>query len=639
MARTQDAIARLRKQTQAAKTASAVTNTMAPGEIRYATWNGSFHLIKADKRGDATFKLTNFIAEICEEITEFDGAKTNKVFRISGQLENGQPLPEIDIAADKLEGMAWVTEHWGSAAQIQVGARFKDHVLAAIKQHSRPKHTSVALHTGWVQDRDTHSYLTGSGAITAQCFDKTQETKLHGSLQNYILPSPDAEKISAQNIGQLFGDFETLLPGGVGLLCLGAVFRAVLSHFEPTTVSVYLAGVTGTRKSAVAGVLQSFWGKNLDGNNLPANWSSTGNSLEKQAFLTKDAMLVIDDFVARGTPAEVARVHRTAEQLLRGQANQAGRQRLTSTAELREAYHSRGLIVATGEDIPNGHSLQARTVLIGIERGGVKLDALTELQEKGQSGELSQVMSNFIQWIAIMAFTGNFSGTFVQQRRRKLKTEIGQGGHTRTPHNLAELLCGLSVFLLWAKSIKFIGENDEKRIMQAATSSAKTLSLVQAEVDHESSDAQRFIDLMRSALQTGRAHVASMSGMRPRYHLSLGWRDETAPKGEVLERSQGDRIGWVDDRYLYIELSSAMAVVKRLSTDLGNHLGASGRAISKALKEANWLAITDEGRNTVKVTCAGSRRQVLCLDLNQVMDLEIDETASSYEEDQRNIPF
>lgn len=639
MARVQDNITRLRKQTEAAKAALAVTKTMTPGEIRYATWNGSFHVIKAEKRGDATFKLSNFTAEICEEITEFDGAKTDKVFRISGQLENGQPLPEIDLPADKLEGMTWVTEHWGSAAQINVGTKFKDHVLAAMKQHSQPKHTHVALHTGWVQNRDEHIYLTGSGAITAQGLDQMRETKLCGSLQDYDLPPPYAEEISAQDIEHLIGDFEMLLPGGVGLLCLGAVFRAVLSHFEPTTVSVYLAGVTGTRKSAVAGVLQSFWGKELNGSNLPANWSSTGNSLEKQAFLTKDALLVVDDFVARGTPAEVARVHRTAEQLLRGQANQAGRQRLTSTAELREAYHSRGLIVATGEDIPNGHSLQARTVLIGIEKCGVNLDTLTELQEKGQSGELSQVMSNFIQWIAIMAFTGNFGGTFVQQRRRRLKTEIGQGGHTRTPYNLAELLCGLSVFLLWAKSIKLIDENDEKRIMQMATSSAKTLALAQAEVDHESSDAQRFIDLMKSALQTGRAHVASMSGMRPRYHLSLGWRDETAPKGDVLERSQGDRIGWVDDRYLYIELSSALAVVKRLSTDLGNHLGASGRAISKALKEANWLAITDEGRNTVKVTCAGSRRQVLCLDLNQVMDLQIDEKASSYDEDLRNIPF
>lgn len=638
MAKPQDNIARLRKQAETAKAVSAEAETMVPGEIRYATWNGSFHLIKAEKRGDATYKLSNFTAEIREEITEFDGLKTSKVFRISGQLENGRPLPEIDIPADKLEGMAWITEHWGSAAQITVGIKFKDHVLAAMKWHSQPKHTHVALHTGWVQNRDEHVYLTGSGAITTHGLDQLRETRLNGPLKDYHLPAPDKGAISPDLIQSVLRLFARAIPRSEGLLCLGAVFRAVTSHFEPVTVSVYLSGVTGTRKSAFAGVLQSFWGETFDGANLPANWSSTPNSLEKQAYLAKDAVFVVDDFVARGTPTEVARVHRSAEQLMRGQANQAGRQRLTSGAELREAYHPRGLIVATGEDKPNGHSLQARMVLIEIAKGQVDLGALSELQEYGNSGELAQILSNFIQWLAAMAFTGRLGASNIKRWVSKYRRQLGSVGHARTPDNLANLICGLKVFLLWAKSEKLIDEEFDESVLKTALSSAKQLAKAQAAADNEASDAQRYIELLRSALQTGRAHVASMNGKCPHHAAALGWRDEQGQNGTFIQRARGDRIGWVDATHLHVDPKGALALIKKMSNELGNYLGSSDAAISRALREAGWLAKTDKDRNTVKVSCEGSRRNVLCFDLNQVMELEGDYEPPAYD-DGEDLPF
>lgn len=638
MAKVPDNIARLRKQTETAKAVSAQAETMVPGEIRYAKWNGSFFLVKAGQKGDTTHKLCNFVAEILEEVTEFDGAKTSKVFRIAGHLENGRPLPEIEMPADKLEGMAWVTEQWGSAAQISVGTKFKDHVLAAMKQHSQPKHTHVALHTGWVENRDEPVYLTGSGAITGQGLDQMRETKLHGSLKDYHLPAPDKDAISPDLVQSVLRLFARAIPRNEGLLCLGTVFRAVTSHFEPVTVSVYLSGVTGTRKSAFAGVLQSFWGKTFDGSHLPANWSSTGNSLEKQAFLVKDAVLVVDDFVARGTPTEVARVHKSAEQLMRGQANQAGRQRLTSGAELREAYHPRGLIVATGEDKPNGHSLQARMVLIEIAKGQVDLDALSELQEYGNSGELAQILSNFIQWLAVMAFTDRFGARRIKFWVSKYRRQLGNVGHARTPDNLANLICGLKVFLLWAKSENLIDEEFEKSVLKTALISTKQLAKAQAATDKEASDAQRYIEMLRSAMQTGRAHVASMNGVCPHHAAALGWRDEQGQNGIFIQRARGDRIGWVDATHLYVDPKGALALIKRMSNELGNYLGSSDAAISRALKEAGWLAKTDKDRNTVKVSCEGSRRNVLCFDLNQVMELEGDYAPPAHDEGE-DLPF
>lgn len=256
----------------------------------------------------------------------------------------------------------------------------------------------------------------------------------------------------------------------------------------------------------------------------------------------------------------------------------------------------------------------------------------------GQSGELAQILSNFIQWLATMAFTDHFDGGHLKRWIGKYRHTLGTVGHARTPDNLANLLCGLKVFLLWAKSEELIDEALEKRVLNTALIAAKNLAITQAEADHEASDAQRYIDLLRSALQTGRAHVASMNGQCPHHASALGWREEQGRDGNFYARPQGDRIGWVDATQLYVDPKAALSLIKKMSNDVGNYLGSSDRAISKALKEAAWLAKTDEKRNTLKVTCEGSRRNALCFDLSQVMEL-VDEQQPVAGNQPKDLPF
>ena len=614
----------LRTEAEAAKAASEQAHVLASGETRYVNSNGCFHLIKHRQKGDTAEKLCNFTAEITDEITETDGILTSKVFRISGRLADGRPLHVIEVTADQLDAMAWVTEQWGSSAQIIVGTKYKEHVSAAMKQNSEPNHRLVMLHTGWLYVNKEYVYLTGSGAITARGLNESLETRLQDSLKDYHLPPPEI----GHGLGDLFKQvvdlFEDMLQDYQGLLCLGAVGRAVLSDFTPSTVSLYFAGVTGTRKSAIAGVLQSFWGTKFDGTNLPANWSSTPNSLEKQAFMAKDALLVVDDFVARGTPTDVARLHRAAEQLLRGQANQAGRQRLNSSAELRQAYHPRGLILATGEDIPNGHSLQARMVLLHIDKDGVQLDLLKQLQEYGRQGTLAQILSNFIQWMCAFASSDEFDSDIMRKLVDQCRDQLDSVGHARTPDNLAQLLVGLKLLLLWATRCGLVEQQYADDVFELALESAKGLAAIQALANNEASDAERYVVILRSVLRTGRAHVAAMNGTCPHHASSLGWRNTQTKNGTNVMQPQGSRIGWVDADHLYLDPQGSLAVIKQMSTELGNHLGSSEKAASKALREAGWLAKTDGDRNTLKVSCEGSRRNALCFDLNQVMELEGD---------------
>ena len=231
----------------------------------------------------------------------------------------------------------------------------------------------------------------------------------------------------------------------IGLVLLGATMRATLCQFMPVTFSVYAQGTTGTYKSTLAGTLKGFWSNRFDGTHLPANWSSTSNANEKIAFLAKDSLLIVEDFIARGTRSEVARTHANAERLLRAQGNQAGLGQLTSKAELRNAFHPRGIVLATGEDIPNGLSLQALLVLINVALGASETTILSELQKLVKKDELAKIMSSFLQWLALEAKNGQL----IQLIELALECDhenFEHSGHARTQDNLANLLTGLRGF-------------------------------------------------------------------------------------------------------------------------------------------------------------------------------------------------
>ena len=85
---------------------------------------------------------------------------------------------------------------------------------------------------------------------------------------------------------------------------------------------------------------------------------------------------------------------------------------------------------------------------------------------------------------------------------------------------------------------------------------------------------------------------------------------------------QGSKIGWIFEKEIHLDMKAALIVIKTFSTRLGNYLGSSERAISKALLEAGMLAKHDKGRHTAKVTVEGRRENVICLPVDLVMDIE-----------------
>ena len=601
--------------------AGAHSGSASPADVArlshyYYVSENQFILVEQGRRKPVEIVLSNFVAWIDAEITHDDGVSQHKVLQLSGRHRSGSRFPAIKVQSKDFDKADWILENWGSEPQIYVRPRSKEHWIAAVKQCSDPERKTYFQHTGWREVDKSFVYLTAGGAIGKDGFNHDVATDLPGNLTDYDLPEPrDAADVDLLGICDLIVE---LIDDAAGLLMLGCVFRSVFSEFKPCTVSLFLVGTTGTRKSAVLGVLMAFFGARFNGFHLPENWSSTANSLEKKASLVKDAIIGVDDFVLNGSIADVNRANAKAERFCRAQGNQAGRGRLTSNTDLRNPYVPRGMIAATGEDTPRGHSLQARLLLMSITKGCVNLDALTELQRLGADGHLAQLMANFIQWSAQKADDGVLK-TMLQDAEDGYKRDLSVEGHARSKDNLAQVMTGFGMLMRYAEDTELLSQDSIKYLDQQIKAAALAQNALHSEADLNASDAVRFVKNLRSALSMGLCHLADRDGTYPENYASLGWQEKGFGEQFRIE-SQGPRIGWVGHGVIYLDMIAALRIAKQVSNSTGDYLGSSEAAIKKALSEAGMIADAEKDRHEKKVTILGVRRRVLCLTSQFLVD-------------------
>lgn len=335
--------------------------------------------------------LCNFTARIIQEILFDDGETSHRVFAIEGRLCTGEPLPSIEVPAGSFAGMAWVTAQWGARAYIHAGQSTKEHLRVALHELSGAMaRRTVYSHTGWRKIGDEWLYLHAGGALGAAGNRPDVEVNPGtGNMRHYRLPDPPEGEALAEAVRASLGLLE-LAPDKpeVGALLLACVYRAPLAEAAPIDHAAWLVGYTGARKSEAAALILAHFGQGFaDARNFPANWTDSPGNLEIKAHAAKDAVFIVDDFKPHGTKSEIDGFHSKADKLIRGVGNQAGRGRLQADLKQRPAYHARGFVLATGEDIPRGQSLRARMTVASLSRdandprqGDIDLDRLTALQ-------------------------------------------------------------------------------------------------------------------------------------------------------------------------------------------------------------------------------------------------------------------
>jgi hypothetical protein len=586
---------------------------------------------KSTQDGSAPVPLTNFNARIVADVAEDDGAEIKRSFKVEASL--GERRVRFDVPAARFAPMAWPTDHLGASAIVYPGFSQKDHARAAIQLLSEniDEHT-IYTHTGWRLNEGAWVYLHGDGAIGPEGEVEGVEVRLDDALSLYRLPEPPKGDELRSAVRASLRTWE-IAPDGLVVPQHAAAFRTAMGE---TDHSVHVAGPTGEGKSEVASIFLRHFGAGLDARNL-LSWESTESALEAQAFALKNALVVIDDFAPNGTAYDIQRWHKKADRVLRAKGNAAGRSRMGADLTIRVAKPPRALILSTGEDVPRGQSLRARMLVLEHGEGDVDWERLTGCQRDAEAGLYAVAMSGFVSWLA-----PRYGEVLrrMPEEARELREDASQAGqHKRTPGIVADLALGLKYFLAFAEKAGAVTTEEAAELWERGWKAILGAAASQAGHQVASEPARRFVELLSSAVASGRAHIAATSGEKPQGNAgALGWRKIG---GEYADwRPQGDRIGWVTGDDLYLEPEAAYRLAQSQAQG-GEALTVGARTIRKRLKEKGLLLSIDEKRQTLTVrrTIEGVKdRSVLHLHLCSLFSDgdEPDEPDAEGEEPDRN---
>jgi hypothetical protein len=413
----------------------------------YRERHGGIIRLKAGRDGsEEVIPLTNFTARISANIAEDDGVEVRRSFEISAALR--AQAYKFVVPANRFASMEWPIENLGAGAIVHPNQ--KDWARAAIQSLSTEvSERRIYTHTGWRKVGDNYVYLHGGGAIGASGAVSGVDVRLSGALAHYDLALPDSPDLLRAAIRASLRVLD-VAADRVTFPLLAAVYRACIRACD---FAVWFGGPTGVFKSELGALAQQHYGRNMNARHLPGNFASTGNAIEMLAFSAKDALLLVDDFAPQGTTQDVSRYHATADRLLRAAGNNQGRGRLSADARLREAKPPRGLIVATGEDVPRGQSIRGRTLIVEVAPGDVRTDVLTECQAAADDGSFAHALAGFIRWLAADYQPDYHDFLHWVADLRSQATKV----HSRTPGIVADLYAGfdlLSAFAVDTGAIK-----------------------------------------------------------------------------------------------------------------------------------------------------------------------------------------
>jgi hypothetical protein len=335
------------------------------------------------------------------------------------------------------------------------------------------------------------------------------------------------------------------------------------------------------------------------------------------AFVSKDCVLTIDDFCPKGGSREVTEIHGKAERVIRAIGNKQGRARMNASAELKATYFPRGMVLCSGEDIPKGTSLRARMWNLPLKPGDIPKSVTAELQKTAQDGILAQAMAGYVQWLAPQL---DHLKDSLPKRFLELRTELSTvDAHGRTPEIEAKLLIGLETGLRFAVECGAIGDAERADCLSRARRAFGSLVEHQAELQTSEDPVTQFFPLLRSAISSGRAHLAASKTAQnaPENPGRCGWRVQgevltaASDTAEMTWEPRGNRIGWATPDEVWLDPHAAYAAVCSLARDQGESVPMTQQVLWRRLRERKLILATEQGKNTLKRTICGNDTRVL----------------------------
>ncbi len=598
----------------------------------YSIDGGAFCQNKATRDGEVNIPLCNFTCKIMEEISHDDGLEDKAILRIAGNRQDGLILPDVEVPATKFFSASsnWFNDAWGTRVLVYSGSQKKDNLRAAIQMYSTLNGDipirRVYGFTGWKNIQGEWHYLTGNGAITAKGFSDAVQVDLgQGHMSRYQLPAPD--KTTLSGLAPVVSDFLKICPGKpyIGGVLLSAVARAPLGECRPIDFSLFIHGLTGAKKSALAAIALGFFG-DFTGRAFPANWSDTINDIEAKGFAVKDAVFVVDDFKPSINVMEANKLHQMAERFVRNTGNQAGRGRRSADMQTRPAPFNRSMTLITGEDLPKGQSLLGRLLVMELRRDDVDLTKLTRLQHSAAAGQLRQLMAGFIQYLA--SDINDLKDRFAAQVNLMRDSAIQKGfasSHPRAPEIYANLVVSAEIFTDFLNDAGVFTQTESGQLFETIDDSLLEIFSKQSDYQIEQDEVNRFFELLRAVLISGNGHIADRINQGPpetRPH-AWGWRTDDS-NIERQYKPMGDLLGWYCDkeREIWLDKQSSFAAVQQLARKQGDAFLISPNSLWRRMNERQLLLKVETTKNRsrldVKRIIGGRQCRVLILSADLV---------------------
>ena len=560
---------------------------------KYKAKGNCLYEIIPGKSGTVERKLCNLVPEILCEITVDDGAVTTTYVRLRGVHESGRILPEIEIPAAELASFSWMPERWGMDCILEVGKTVKDCVRHAIQTTAAyAEKKTVYQVTGWRKiGEDWHYLMPG---------DAEQTVILPGKLQGYGMERTCEQRdiqTAACMLQRMPAPEEVMFP------LLAFTFLSPLNQFlkeagcEPKFV-LFLSGKTGSRKSTLAALMLSFFGK-FTASELPLSFRDTANSILHNAFTLKDVLTVIDD-LHPSSRMEEQRMNGTAQAIMRAYGDRTGRGRLRPDSTLMESRPPQGNAIITAEYAPDiGESGTARYFALELKEDDVDLQTLSVYQKEAAQGTLQRCMYAYTQWLkerflyseeAKQVFLQRLNSRFLFYRDAFRKS--GNRCHGRVPETVAHLQMGMDFFLMFLRDRNGMDEESCVEIQKRFRQILYRLALRQAESIEQDKPTHLFIRKLYALLESNQAYLADRNGL--------------------CDPGFGTCLGYQDEQYLYLHSELAYKVVRKFCEDQGENFSCSHKSLLKAMAEEG-LILPGTKQNTRPLRVGDVQKRLLYL--------------------------
>jgi hypothetical protein len=366
--------------------------------------------------------LTNFNVVLEEDVEVQDEWERRRVFRGKIRLFGREVPFELGARdfADDRKLRAAIQEAAGVQAVIHCKMERLREAISTLNWdpgRHQPVRRSITTDFGWTAAGD--AFLVPGGRITARGFEPvTRQTELRVDLsgeeraRHLDLGPPCGEEELRRVKRHLVEDLLQLHQPRVTYSLLAAVAAAVLARFAPDAdpFALWLVGPTGAGKSFVAKLFASFFGDFPVASGRFVTWGGTANYAQRVGYFFKDALYLVDDY----KPEVVA--HAQVVRLLQNYGDRSGRGRLKVDATTNTTRPIRGLLLSTGEDVPeHSASAVARSIILQVPQQPKDLERGARCVD--QAPMYRRVTADFVRYLLAAGRTREFAASVNANRR------------------------------------------------------------------------------------------------------------------------------------------------------------------------------------------------------------------------------